>query len=221
MKIKPREKKFIFVGGIVVAAVAVFYLMTLFLPNPGDLANEVEIKKEMLRKQRETLSGEESYREKLEQYTRRLQESRTRLLAGDNPNVAEADLQKLLMSFADRSGAEINRKNTLPDKKVGEDIVKVSISIELACDLEQLVRFLTEIQNHDRFLKIEQLTITGFQNQRRQQQQIRPSLTVVGYISTKQAPDTASATAGASAVADATSRTEPTASIVEPAYGTE
>jgi len=213
MKIKPREKKFIFVGGIVVAAVAVFYLITLFLPNPGDLAKEVEIKKEMLRKQRETLSREENYRETLEQYTLLLQESRTRLLAGDNPNVAEADLQKLLMSFAERSGAEINRKNTLPDKKVGDDIVKVSISIELDCDLEQLVRFLTEIQNHGRFLKIEQFTITGFQNQRRQQ--IRPSLTVVGYISTKPAA------ADASDAAATKSGAKPTASVAEPDYGTE
>lgn len=219
MKIKPREKKFIIAGGVVVAAIAVFYLITPYLPIAGDLAKEVEIKKEVLRKKRETLSREELYRERLEQYTRLLQENRLRLLPGDNPNVAEADLQKLLMSFADRSGAEINRKNTLPDKKIRDDIVKVSIKIDLTCDLEQLVRFLTEIQNHGRFLKIEAFTITSFQNQRRQQQQIRPSLTVVGYISTKKAPDTEAAESADTAAP--TSGKEPTASVAEPDYGTE
>jgi Tfp pilus assembly protein PilO len=93
-------------------------------------------------------------------------------------------MQKLLKSFADQSGLEITRINTLPDEKIEDDLIKVSVSIEVNSDLAQLVRFLTEIQNHEKFLKIEQFQITGIQTQRRQQ--IRPSLTVVGYIRSKE-----------------------------------
>jgi Tfp pilus assembly protein PilO len=196
---------------VVVAAVLVFYLISLLLPDTADLAKEVDVKKEMIRKQLETLSRQEIYQTRVEQYRQHLQKDLTRLLPGDNPNVAEAELQKLLMSFADQSGVEINRKNTLPDKKIGDDIIQVSVSIELACDLEQLVRFLTAIENYNKFLKIEQFQITSFQTQRRQQ--IRPSLTVVGYISS-QAPKNASSESAASADAPA-SAAAPAAVVVE------
>jgi len=184
MKITPREKKFIYFGTAIVAAVALFYLITLLLPDRESRAQQVETKKSMLLRYRQMLSQEETYQNRVEQYTAHLKRDMTRLLPGENPNVAEADLQKLLMSFADRSGVEINRKNTLPDKEVGDDLIQVSVSIEINGDLDQLVQFLAAIQNHDRFLKVEQFQITGYQIQRRQQ--IRPSLTVVGYIRSKE-----------------------------------
>jgi type II secretory pathway component PulM len=185
MKITPREKKLIYFGSIVVAVVAIFYLIALLRPDrENNRAQQVETKKALLLRYRQMLSQEEVYQKRVEQYTAQLEQDMTRLLPGDNPNVAEADMQKLLKSFADQSGLEITRINTRPDEKVEDDFVKVSVSIEVSSDLAQLVRFLTEIQNYEKFLKIEQFQITGIQTQRRQQ--IRPSLTVVGYIRSKE-----------------------------------
>ena len=191
----------------VVAAAMLFYLITWLLPDRESPAQQVETKEQTLLRYRETLDREEIYKKRLEQYRQHLDRDMTRLLPGDNPNVAEADLQKLLMSFADQSGVEIMRKNTLPDKKMEDDLVKVSVSIEVNCNLDQLVRFLTAIENYDKFLAIEQLQITGFQAQRKRQ--IRPSMTIVGYISSKEpqpgeAPSANGETAG-----------EPTAAVAE------
>lgn len=183
MKITPREKKFIFFGTIAVAAIAVFYLTTLLLPDRESRAQQVETKKSMLLRYRQMLDQEETFKNQAEQYAAHLQKNMTKLLPGDNPNIAEADLQKLLMSFADQSGVEINRKNTLPDEEIGDDLIKVSASIEINSNLDQLIQFLAAIQNYDKFLKVEQLQITSLQTQRRQQ--IRPTLTVVGYIRSK------------------------------------
>lgn len=184
MKITPRERKFIFFGIVVVAAVAIFYLITMLIPDRESRAQQVETKKSMLLRYRQMLSQEETFKSRVEQYTQHLKQDMTRLLPGDNANVAEADLHKLLMSFADQSGVEINRKNTLPETEVGDDLIKVSVNIEVNSDLEQLVQFLTAIQNHDKFLKVEIFNITSLQTQRRQQ--IRPTLTVVGYIRSKE-----------------------------------
>ncbi len=186
MKITSREKKFIFFGIVVFAAVAIFYLINLLLPDLESRAQQVETKKSMLLRYRQMLGQEEIYQNQVEQYTVHLQKDMTQLLPGENPNVAEADLQKLLTSFADQSGVEINRRNTLPEKEIGGDLIKVSVSIEVNSDLDQLVQFLAAIQNHDKFLKIEQFNITSFPTQRRQQ--IRPTLTVAGYIRSKE-PD--------------------------------
>jgi len=207
MKINPRERKFIFFGATAVAALVIFYLITLLLPDRESRAQQVETKKAMLLKHRELLSQEKFYKEQVEQYAVHLEQDMIRLLPGDNPNVAEADLQKLLMSFADQSGVEITRKNTRPDKEMEDDLIMVSVAIETNCNLEQLVRFLTAIQNHDKFLKIEQFTITGFQTQRRNQ--IRPGMTVVGYISSKE-PESNEVPPESAAAADG-----PPAAVVE------
>lgn len=207
MKIAPREKKFIIVGAAVVAAVMLFYLITLLLPDRESRAQQVDTKEQRLLRYREMLSQKEIYKKRLEQYRQHIEQDRTRLLPGDNPNVAEADLQKLLMSFADESGVEITRKNTLPDKKLEDDLIKVSINVEVNCNLDELVRFLTEIEDYNKFLAVEQLSITGFSAQRRRQ--IRPNMTVVGYISTKEPqPSEAPAESGEAAG-------EPPAEVIE------
>jgi hypothetical protein len=182
VKITARERWFVIGGSVVVGAVLIFYAMTLLLPNREDLAQTVEFKKRMLLKQRETLKLEETYKKRVEQYEKHLQQDMMRFLPGDNPNVAGAELQKVLKDFADQSGVEITQKNNLPEKKIGDMLTKVSVRIETNCNPDQLVQFLTAIENYDKLLKIEEFMITSFRIQKRYE--IRPSLTVVGYIST-------------------------------------
>ncbi len=187
MKLTSREKVFIWVGAGVVAAVLIFYGATKLLPaDSGDLSQTVELKKRVLRNRRETLRREEIYRKRLELYGKRLDQDRTRLLPGDNPNVAGAELQKILKDFADQSGVEITQKNTLPEKKVQDMLTKVSVVIQTNCDLDQLVQFMTAIENYEKLLKIEEFIITSFRNPAQKRYDIRPSLTVVGYISSRE-----------------------------------
>ena len=145
---------------------------------------EVDLKKRMLLKHRETLSREAIYKTRLEQLSGHLETYRARLLPGDNPNVAGAALQTILKNFADQSGVEITMKNILPEKKTQDSLTKVSVKIDTNCNLEQLVQFIATIENYEKFLKIDDCTISGFRVQRRFE--IRPSLTIAGYISTRE-----------------------------------
>jgi hypothetical protein len=117
-------------------------------------------------------------------------------LPGDNPNVAGAELQKILKDFADQSGVEIIQKNILPEKKVQDSLTKVSVRIDTKCTMEQIVQFLSAIENYEKYLKIDEFTIFGssFGSGTQKRVEIRPSLTVAGYISMKEAkPKEASA----------------------------
>jgi type II secretory pathway component PulM len=180
VKVSAREKKSIIVGAVVIAAVAIFYVLTSQLPSPGSLSETVELKRKMLLQRRETLNREETYRTRIEQYMKHLQEDMTRLLPGDNPNVAGAELQKILKDFADANGVEITQMNVLPEKNVQDRISRVSVRIETNCVLDQLMPFLTNIENYGKFLTIDEFMITGFMIQKKPV--IRPSLTVSGYI---------------------------------------
>ncbi len=185
MKITLREKRGIVVGAVIVAALALFYAVTSLLPSRESLSQSVELKRKMLIREREILSREETYKARLEQYKQYLGQTLTRLLPGNNPNVAEAELQKILQDFADQSGVEIIQKNILPEKEVQGGLIKVTVRIETNCDPEQLVKLLTVIENYERFLTITEFTISSFKVQKKYQ--IRPSLTVSGYIDAQKA----------------------------------
>lgn len=180
MKITAREKKFLTVGGCVVAAIVVFYLLALLLPSREGLSNDVEYKKKMLLKQREILRQEEMYLGRLEGYRQRLEQDMLRFLPGDNPNVAGAELQKILTDLAGQSGVEIMQKNVQREKEVQDNLLKVSVRIETNCLPQQLVSFLTALENYEKFLTVDELIINSFRRQKGYG--IRPSITVSGYI---------------------------------------
>ncbi len=184
MKITARERRAILLGGVAVAAILIYYAIDKVLPENRNIAQTVEIKKKMLLRQRETLSRETAYRTRLQQISGHLENYRTRLLPGDNPNVAGAELQNILKNFADQSGVEITSKSILQEKKTQDLLTKVSVKIDTNCNLDQLVRLLAAIENYEKYLKVDDCTISGFNIQRRFE--IRPSLTVSGYISTRE-----------------------------------
>ena len=182
MKLTAREKRVIIVGACVVAAVLIYYAVAKMLPTGEDLAQTVDSQKKLLLKQREMVSREALYKTRMEQIKGHLDTYKTRLLPGDNPNVAGAELQKILKEFSDQSGVVITMKSILQEKKTQDLLTKVSVKIDTNCNLDQLVQFITAIENYEKHLKIDDCTISGFRIQRRFE--IRPSLTISGYIST-------------------------------------
>ena len=195
MKISTREKRVLVVGGVIAAAVIAFYVVPMILPEDLDVA--VKQKQNALRQDREVLGLEDGYKARIAEAQQRLKQDQDRLLPGDNAAAAGAYLQKALQEFADASQVEITRKTPLQDQK--QDILtKVSYNLDINCSIDQLIRFLTAIENNDKFLKVENLQIISRQQPQRNRDEIMiPSLRVVGYIATPApAPKAAEKTAG-------------------------
>ena len=129
MKVNSREKRVILIGILAAAAVAIFYVGALLLPDSENLSRSVGLKQRMLRSQRETVSREDFYRTRLELYRKQLDLDAKRFLPGGNSSLAGAELQRVVKDFADRNGVEITQRNLLQDKKVQDTIAKVSIRI--------------------------------------------------------------------------------------------
>ncbi len=180
MKITTREKRFLIVGGIVVLAILVFYLAPIILPQ--DLSGMVETKKNELRRKRDFISQEEVFKARLDQAQQRLAQDLDRLLPGNSPSAAGPALQKVLQDLADSLQVEISRKTILPEQKLQENLTKVSVQLDVNCTLEQLVRFMTAIENYEKLLKIDEVFIQSQRFQNRDQ--IRPMLKVAGLIAT-------------------------------------
>ena len=181
MKMTARDKKVVSIGGAFVAAALIFYIADSIIPSRATLAADVATKRKTLLAERELLDQEESYKARVEQYRKRLAEDRKRLLPGDNANIASAELQKVLSDLATKNGVDVIRKEVRPESKVQDNLVKVSVHIEINCLPDQLVQFLSSIENYDKFISLDELTVNSFKMQKRYE--IRPMLTVSGYIS--------------------------------------
>ena len=71
--------------------------------------------------------------------------------------------------------------------------MKVSVRVETKCEPDQLVRLLAAVNNYQKFLTVDELSITSFKIQKKWE--IRPTLSVAGYISAPVNPAAAGAAA--------------------------
>jgi len=152
----------------------------MLIPSREAQSSSVEVKKRNLAQMRDLVGREELYKAHVEQYRQRLQQNLTRLLPGDNPSIAGAELQKILKDMADQNGVEIVRKDIQREQKVQENLVKVSVRISTNCLPEQLVQFLAAVENYDKFLTVDELVVNSYRMQKKWE--IRPDITVSGYI---------------------------------------
>ena len=180
MKITTREKRVLFAGGGLAVAILGWYLATTLVPSQDDLSSSLELKKKMLLRQKETLQEEDAYKARIGQYEERLKTDLQRCLPGSNPSSAGAELLKVLSDLAAQSGVSIQQKNIQKEQNLQDNLTKVSVRIETSCSPEQLVQFLSAVENYDKFLTLDELTINGFRIQRRFE--IRPAMTVSGII---------------------------------------
>ncbi len=180
MKISTREKKFLIAGGVAGLMVIAFYLAPILLPQ--DLSGMVETKKNELRRKREFISQEEVFKTRIAQGQQRLAQDLDRLLPGNNPTAAGPALQKVLQDLADSLQVEISRKSIQAEQKLPENLTKVTVQLDINCTLDQLARFMTAIENYEKFLKIDEIFIQSRRLGNRDQ--IYPMLKVAGLIAT-------------------------------------
>lgn len=181
-----RQKKIIIIGLAVVAVLALLYALTLRQEGGEELTATVESKKETLMAYREKLDLRGVYESRIQLYNQRLQEDRAQFLEGETANVAENNLGNTLTEMAQKSGVQITQKGPRPEKKIENKVIKVTYRITTSCNMEQFVQFLTEIENYEHFLTIDDLSVGSPSRGRGRAQpmiaNLTPILTVSGYI---------------------------------------
>ena len=188
MKASAREKKTLYAGIVIAAAILIYYAATELSPSGGEsLADKVAKQENLLRRQRELVGREDFYKKQIEDAENGLEKIQTRLLPGNNAGNAATELQRVIDGFAERSGVVIMNKSPRPERKVADSdsLTKISVQVGLDCLIEDLVEFLVAINNYDKFLKVEEITIrTQAATAQRQMVITRPlNMVISGYIS--------------------------------------
>lgn len=184
MKISARDKKFLIAGSGVAIVVLAYLLVPMLIPE--DRAVTVKRKQNVLRQERETIGQEEGYKARIAQCQERLAKDRARLWPGGSAT-AIPYMQKALQGIADASQVEINSKSILAEQKVQENVAKISVQLQVNCTLDQLVRFLSGVENYEKLLKVENLMIAS-RRQGNKDLILVPMLKVIGYVETPSPP---------------------------------
>ena len=188
MKGNAREKKTLYAGIVIAAAILIYYAATAFSSGDGEsLADKVAKQENMLQRQRELVGREDFYKKQIEDAENSLEKIQTRLLPGNNAGTAAVELQRIIDDFAERSGIVIMNKTPRSAVKIAESdsLTKISVQVGLDCMIEDLVDFLIAIKNYDSFLKVEEIRInTQLAAPQRQMVITRPlNVVIAGYIS--------------------------------------
>ena len=179
IKIGQRDKKFLIGGGIFVTC----YLLFLFIIQPAyekqaSINKKIKNKINFIEKYYAILNQTSHYQAKKTANKNIKSILQKKFLAEKEPGLAAAGLQKLLQGFS--SGVVAIKKTRVEKPKFISGILAIPIEITIRSNLKNLALFLMRIENHQKFLIVEEFRSKRTNKQEPEDLQTR--LLVSGFI---------------------------------------
>ena len=179
MNISQRDKK-VLIAGIVFV---VCYLLFFFVAEPiykkqAKTDDKIKTKVQFIQKYYEVLNQKTYYQEKEKANQSTHVSLARRFFQEKQPGLAAASLQKLVESFS--SGTVVIERTKVNKLKYIEGILAVPIEISVRSSLKNLSLFLMRIENHEKFLIIEELRLRRINKTDPEDLQTR--LMITGFI---------------------------------------
>ena len=179
LNIRSRDKSFLIGGGIFVACyIFIFLVAKPVYEKQITINGKIQGKINFIEKYYEVLN-QTSYYQKKEAANKNIKTTlQKNFLAEKEPGVAAAGLQKLLQGFS--QGTVTIEKTRVEKPKYIEGILAIPVEITVLSNLKNLALFLLRIENHQKFLVIEEFQSTRTNKQEPENLQTR--LLVTGFI---------------------------------------
>ena len=179
MNISQRDKK-VLIAGIVFV---VCYLLFFFVAEPiykkqAKTDDKIKTKVQFIQKYYEVLNQKSYYQEKEKANQSTHVSLARRFFQEKQPGLAAASLQKLVESFS--SGTVAIDRTKVNKPKYIEGMLAVPIEISVRSNLKNLSLFLMRIENHEKFLIIEELRLRRINKTDPEDLQTR--LMITGFI---------------------------------------
>ena len=178
--LSPKDKKALTIGGVCLG----IYLIGVLVAKPiylkqREIQQQIENKIFFISKYYEILNQEAYYKQKTKA-TRRIDAVLTRrFLDQKKPALAAAALQKILESYSRQTSIRIESSRTEKPKYM-ERIISVPVELNVRSSLKNLVRFIHLVENHQRFMVLEELIIKKVNNTNPEELQSR--FLILGFI---------------------------------------
>ena len=179
MNISQRDKKILIAGIVfVVCYMLVFYVAEPIYKKQAKTDDKIKIKVQFIQKYYEVLNQKSYYQEKEKANQSTHVSLARRFFQEKQPGLAAASLQKLVESFS--SGTVVIERTKVNKLKYIEGILAVPIEISIRSSLKNLSLFLMRIENHEKFLIIEELRLRRINKTDPEDLQTR--LMITGFI---------------------------------------
>jgi type II secretory pathway component PulM len=197
-RLSQRERGLVFLtGAIVLFFIGKMAIATPLLERRATIKGQLESQPQLLEKNLRYLSQKDSLLAALAAARNQIKNIEPALLTGDTPSVTASDLQETVQSLATREGAQVITTRVLNPEPSGS-FSKIAIQMEIGGQVQQLASLIRGIESAPKLLVIDEINVrslfrpVGFPQvpgvQPAAQQNLRVSLTVVGFARAQPAP---------------------------------
>jgi type II secretory pathway component PulM len=197
-RLSQRERGLVFLtGAIVLFFIGKMAIATPLLERRATIKGQLESQPQLLEKNLRYLSQKDSLLAALAAARNQIKNIEPALLTGDTPSVTASDLQETVQSLATREGTQVITTRVLNPEPSGS-FSKIAIQMEIGGQVQQLASLIRGIESAPKLLVIDEINVrslfrpVGFPQvpgvQPAAQQNLRVSLTVVGFARAQPAP---------------------------------
>ena len=197
-RLSQRERGLVFLtGAIVLFFIGKVAIATPLLERRATIRDQLESQPQLLQKNLRYLSQKDSLLAALAAARNQIKSIEPALLTGDTPSVTASGLQETVQSLATREGTQVITTRVLNPEPSGS-FSKIAIQMEIGGQVQQLASLIRGIESAPKLLVIDEINVrslfrpVGFPQvpgaQPAAQQNLRVSLTVVGFARAQPAP---------------------------------
>ena len=190
-RLSQRERALVYLtGAILLFFIGKAAIATPLLNRQARVKGQLESQPLLLQKNLRYLSQKDSLLAALEVARNQIKSVEPALLTGDTPSVTASDLQETVQSLATREGTQVITTRVLNPEPTGS-FSKIAIQMEIGGQVQQLANLIRSIESAQKLLVIDEINVrslfrpVGFPqvpgSPAAAQQNLRVSLTVVGY----------------------------------------
>ena len=180
MNISKRDKKILTIGGVAVALfLFITYVITPFFESEQEIRDNTEQREVLLQKYEKIINKKSEVEKDLTKMKRNLTKIKGKLLKGSTPSLAAAEMQKMLEKISKSHDLELKSVKVKEAEKEG-DFLAIPLELRLTTDLNRTRKFLTDLENNQKYLIIPQLKIS-VKNQR-DPKEVIVTIVVTGFF---------------------------------------
>ncbi len=155
------QKKILWAAGGITLSILIYFLGVLPLFDASKKAEEeIVLKKNILLKYKEYLQNRKMVEEELDQTLKQYASVQQRLLSGETPQLAAANLQEIVRRLSEKNGIAI-RSFRILDPKETNTFTKISLHIEFnpVNNMLSLGQFIHDIEQQEKELMISEMDL--------------------------------------------------------------
>ena len=179
-KLESKDKRALIIGGIGLS----IYIFAIFVAKPiymkqREAGKQIENKIFFINKYYEILNQKAYYEQKNEAIKKIDTALSRRFLGQKKPALAAAALQKILESYARQTNVSIE-SSRIEKSRYLERILAVPVEINIRSNLRNLSQFIQRLENHQKFMAIEELAIR--RSNKTDPEELQSRLLALGFI---------------------------------------